>query len=640
MFAKFLTSGFVLFLIFSSFISYQNAEAQVFQDWVRTYNGPSNRTDEATSIASDKYGNVYVTGYSYGSGTDYDIVTIKYNSSGEEVWTNRFNGTDNMNDFGYSIAVDGSGNVYVAGYSVGISSSSDFVTIKFNSAGNIVWVRKYNGTGNHYDQAKSISVDNSGNVYVTGYSYGTGTYSDFVTIKYNSAGVSEWISIFNGADNRWDEPVALVIDDNGNVYVTGYSGSISTSTDYATIKYSSTGDEIWVKKYNGIGNSYDNANSIAIDGSGNVYVTGRSSTGGPYDYATIKYNSSGEELWIRTYNGPGNYDDEAFSIGVDNSGNVYVTGRSWNFSTFYDYATVKYNTDGTLEWERIYNGTINGTDEARSLAIDKYGNVYVTGNSNCDHYGTYGDYTTIKYNSLGIQEWIQIYNSPDNQTDKVNAIAVNSGNVCITGQSRNFGSSYDYTTIKYSQIQDPAEITALIVNTIDSMQTAGILSEGNANSLRTKLNDAIKKINEGQFNTAINNLNAFTNEVQALINSGRLTPLQGNALIDRANAIIEQLSGDRSPTLTEEPKEYKLHNNYPNPFNPVTSIRYDITETSDVKLVVYNTLGQEIDVLINKTQQAGSYIVEWHASNYPSGVYFYKLTAGKFTDIKKMVLLK
>jgi len=126
------------------------------------------------------------------------------------------------------------------------------------------------------------------------------------------------------------------------VYVTGYSHGGISSFDYVTIKYSTTGDTVWVRRYNGPGNDYDYAHALAVDGSGNVFVTGFSWSGTSYDYATIKYSPSGDTLWVRRYDGPGNGTDEANALAVDGSGNVYVTGYSAGSGTFEDYATIKY----------------------------------------------------------------------------------------------------------------------------------------------------------------------------------------------------------------------------------------------------------------------------------------------------------
>jgi uncharacterized delta-60 repeat protein len=439
---------FIILLFFSGSLF-----AQVTQDWAAIYNGPGNGADRANSIAVDGSGNVYVTGGSIGNGTSFDYVTIKYNSAGAEQWTARYNGPGNSDDWAYSIAVDGLGNVYVTGGSRGSGTFDDYATIKYNSAGVEQWVQRYNGTGNGNDAASSIAVDGSGNVYVTGQTVGSGTFDDYTTIKYNTDGVWQWGQIYNGTGNSSDVANSIAVDGSGNVYVTGRSTGDGTSSDYVTIKYNTDGAWQWGQLYNGLGNGYDEARSLAVDGSGNVYVTGGSmgSGTGTADYATIKYNSDGDGQWLQTYNGPGNSSDIAYSIAVDGSGNVYVTGRSWgNASTGEDYATLKYNSAGAEQWTTTYNGTGNGYDYAYSIAVDGSGNAYVTGRSLGN--GTGSDYATIKYNSSGIEEWTAIYNGPGNNYDWASSIAVDgSGKVYVTGQSTGSGPDEDYATIKYSQ---------------------------------------------------------------------------------------------------------------------------------------------------------------------------------------------
>src|SRR3972149_1953109 len=204
------------------------------------------------------------------------------------------------------------------------------------------WVRRYNGPGNGYDEAYAIAVDGSGSVYVTGRSVGSGTCYDYATIKYYPNGDTAWVRRYNGPANGADLAFTIAVDDSGCVYVTGWSSGSGNGYDYATIKYHSSGDTAWVRRYDGGENGPDYARAIAVDDSGNVYVTGWSWNGTSDDYATIKYYSTGDTAWGRRYNGPGNGFDEARAIAVDGSGSVYVTGLSSGSGASYEYATIKY----------------------------------------------------------------------------------------------------------------------------------------------------------------------------------------------------------------------------------------------------------------------------------------------------------
>ena len=143
------------------------------------------------------------------------------------------------------------------------------------------------------DVATAIAVDSSGNVCVTGTSVGSGTGFDYVTVKYNSAGQQQWLARYDGLANGDDQAFAIDVDVAGNVYVTGDSLGSATSYDYATVKYDASGTEEWVARYNGPGSPWDSAHAIAVDGSGNVYVTGTSFVSRTSSaYATIKYSQS------------------------------------------------------------------------------------------------------------------------------------------------------------------------------------------------------------------------------------------------------------------------------------------------------------------------------------------------------------
>ncbi len=440
-------------LIFFFFVSTVICNSQVSQQWVQRYNGPGNQTDQISDMVIDDSGNVYVTGLSSLSAANYDYATIKYNSAGVQQWLQRYNGAANGEDAGRSIAVDKSGNVYVTGSSTGSSSGLDFLTIKYSPSGIELWTQRFNGTSNGNDIAYSCAVDDSAYVYVAGGCLDSISGTNFTVIKYNSEGAQQWIKKYNGTGNSTDEAKGIFVDKQRNVYVTGNSIGTTSGDDYATIKYSQSGVELWAIRYNGTGNAADIPTGITVSNTGNVYITGRSiGSGSLEDYATIKYNSSGVEQWVQRYNGPGNSTDYCNAVKIDTLENVYVTGTSKGSGGTEDFATIKYNSDGTQQWLKRYEGVLY--DYSHSIDLDAYGNIYVTGESAPGGPSVNYNYYTIKYNNSGTQQWTISYNGTGNSNDLGVAIAVNRNGdaVYVSGISRGSNFYDDYTTIKYSSV--------------------------------------------------------------------------------------------------------------------------------------------------------------------------------------------
>ncbi len=426
-------------------------------EWLARYDGPSNYEDYPRAIAVDSSDNIYVTGYSVGSGTSFDYATVKYSpDSNEAVWVARYNGPGNGGDLPYAITVDRNDNIYVTGRSFGSGTNDDYATIKYSPDSNEpIWVARYNGPGNNNDRAYAIGVDSNENIYVTGRSYGFGTSYDYATIKY-SADSNEpvWVARYNGPGNNNDYARAIAIDSNDNIYVTGYSVGSGTSFDYTTIKYSADSNEaVWIARYNGPGSQNDSAYGIIVDSNDNIYVTGRSyGSGTDYDYATIKYSpDSNEPVWVARYNGPGNGYDWAYGIVVDGNDNVYVTGYSYVSSTNDDFVTIKYSSDSNeAVWVARYDGPDNRNDGGEAIGVDSRDNIYVTGLST--YSATLWDYATIKYSPDSNEPvWVARYDGPHNDDDNPAGLAIDSNdNIYVTGRSFRLGTMYDYATIRYS----------------------------------------------------------------------------------------------------------------------------------------------------------------------------------------------
>ncbi len=364
--------------------------------WVKKLVGPS--SDRPLAITCDN-NSVYVTGWTFNP--TRDIITIKYNgSTGDTSWVRRYNGSNNGGDYGIAITVDNSGNVYSAGRSDVSGQGQKFTILKYDASGNTPsgWPYVYiGGVSTTFDEAHAVKVDASGNVYVTGEGGAVPT-SDYLTIKINSAGVLQWARRYNGSANSNDVAVGLVLDNTAsNVYVGGYSTLSGTGQDYAVIEYNSNGDSVGFASYNYV-SSFEYMTAMTIDASNNVYVTGYSQGGATnYDYATIKYNSSLQQQWVARTTDAG--DDFPNSIVVGDTNSVYVAGTS-SGTNGTDYLTIKYRANGVESWRARENGSANGNDYCAGVAFVDADHVYVTGSVSANNPPVSTVMYTVRYSNI------------------------------------------------------------------------------------------------------------------------------------------------------------------------------------------------------------------------------------------------
>jgi hypothetical protein len=424
--------------------------AQVVEEWVARFNGFNGYGDRAYAIANDSSGYLYVTGSSWIDTLEGDCATVKYDSDGNEIWVAWYDGQLGFDyDYGIDITLDHVGNVYVTGESRDTGTGVDFFTVKYDSSGNEYWSARYNGLGDSTDVPSALAVDTVGNVYVTGYSWGhPDSFSDYdwAIVKYDSMGDEQWVSKYNGIGNYNDYPYDIEVDPEGNVYVTGSSADLSLSSDATTIKYDSSGFEVWsvVEDFR-----MDDGYSLVLDSSGNPYVAGSL---WPGDVGIIKYNKiDGTELKLFQYDD--NTIEDALYIVLDSWGNIIVAGGIYRALTNWDYITVKFDTSGNTVWAAEWNGT-GDDDFIRGLSVDPMGNVAVTGKATIFGNDFKDNYATVKYDSSGNEVWSAIYNGPADADDESNGIVMDaSGNVYVTGFSdAGPPTGYDYTTIKYSDL--------------------------------------------------------------------------------------------------------------------------------------------------------------------------------------------
>lgn len=425
------------------------ALAQPYLHWAKAIGDVD--SEEMRGVVTDASGNVYTIGYFYGTldfdpgpGTttltavgQSDIFLQKLDASGNLVWVKSMGGADY--DFGNAITIDATGNLYVTGafqttadFDPGAGTTNlvsagdyDVFVAKLDANGTLLWARGMGGA--NYSTASAIAVDASGNVYTTGPFWSSGDFDPGAgTVTLTSAGITDvflskldasgnyvWAKALGGTGQ--EESFSLALDASGNVYTTGFfNGTVDFdpgagtatrtavgSEDVFVSKLNAAGSYVWAKSFGGTIN--DRGQSIAVDGSGNVYTTGyfqgtadldpgagtaNFTSAGNTDLFTVKLDASGNYLWAHGL-GDTNY-DQGKAVKIDGSGNVYTTGvfsgsvdfnpgaGTFNLSSSSgtDMYIAKYSAAGNFLWA----GAIGGyNDMPSALVLDASGNVFVSG---------------------------------------------------------------------------------------------------------------------------------------------------------------------------------------------------------------------------------------------------------------------
>jgi len=430
------------------------ASAQT-QRWVYRYDGPGNSTDVAYSIVYGSDGNIYIAGGSDSSTIDFTVISL--DTSGSQRWLYRYDGPANNEDEARSIVYGSDGNLYAAGYSCSTNAYYDFTVISLDTSGSQRWLYRYNGPSDSTDIANAIVYGSDGNLYIAGYSCSTNTSRDFTVISVDTGGNQRWVYRYNGTANDEDVAYSIVYGGDGNIYAAGRTRDTTGVQDFAVISLDTAGNQRWIYKYNGPGNSYDCAFSITYGG-GNIYVAGYSqgiNTGD--DFTVISLDTAGNQRWVFRGNGPANGHDDAYSIVYGGDGNIYAAGRSCSTSTTdHDFTVISLTSDsGNLRWGYRYDRDEegNGSDTACAIIYGSDGNVYAVGRS--ESTGVQYDFTVVALDTAGNQLGIYLYNGPGNGNDAAHSIVYGGdGNLYTAGVSDS--ASYDFIVISLGTGQGQA----------------------------------------------------------------------------------------------------------------------------------------------------------------------------------------
>ena len=344
-----------------------------------TWGGSS--ADVGRGVAVDASGNAYVAGFTYsfgpGNTTRSSLSLLKYNRTGsllfQRIWSCSScssNGTE-FSD-GEGVAVDRSGSIYVIGRSSSYAGHLNVLLLKFDSNGNMLWQKTWGGTFDNF--GRGVAVDGSGNIYVTGDTDSFGFSRDVFLLKFNSTGSLLWQKTWGGTSYDLGEGVA--VDSLGNIYVTGTTWSFGAGgADILLLKFDTSGALVWQKTWGGAIDDF--GYDVAVDSSENIYVTGYTDSPATGNYALLlKFNSTASLLWQRTWGGS-NY-NSGYGVALDAAGNVYVTGVTASFGAGGDDVSLsKFDPSGALVWQKTWGGS--GADYGNAIAVDLWGNVLVTG---------------------------------------------------------------------------------------------------------------------------------------------------------------------------------------------------------------------------------------------------------------------
>jgi len=524
------------------------------------------------------------------------------------------------------------------------------------------WASQAGGSGN--DHSKGIALDENGNCYVVGYFDSTMTFDtysltssgdyDIFVAKMDANGNWLWAAKAGGSGSDYGYEIA--IDDNGNSYVTGwfegtatfgtYSLTSSGSTDIFVARIDADGNWLWATKTGG--SSHDYSFGIAVDDNSNCYVTG--SFYGPATFGSYTINSSGaRDIFVAKIDANSNWQwasqaggsgmDIGQAIAIDDNGNSYVTGSFYGTVTFGTYSltssggtdifVARLDADGNWLWATQAGGS--NLNISTEIAIDDNGNCYVVGYF--DSTVTFGTYSLTSSEAFDIfvakidanGNWLWAVKAGGNSDDMGIAIASDiNGNSYITGY---FASTVTFGT--YSLTSSGA--FDIFVAKIDANGNWLWATQAGGDNFDSGSAIAIND----------NGDNYMTGNFYSTATFGSYTLNSSGS----SDIFVTKLNSNTSIEDCTISTQYDL-SNYPNPFNPTTTISYNLTTESNIELSIYNIKGQKIKQLVKDQLSAGKHTVNWNGTdqkNQPvsSGIYLYKLNAdGRYTTTKKMILLK
>lgn len=608
-------------------------------------------TENAWAVATDASG-IYVSGYTNGllgqeSFGDYDGFIRKYDHSGNVLWTAQF-GTDKMDRPEDVLRVDETG-LYIVGYTQGsfpgytLSGTRDLFIAKFSLEGTMLWLTQEGTTG--ADNCSGIYVEGSG-IYVCGYENSSGKNHSFIS-HYTHTGTKVWSAQLVSSKDDLAQEISA---DESGLFVSGITNGAFPDHSFAgglydawAAKYDRDGNQLWLKQFGTSGADYGYGISASTSG---IYVcgttdgtfTGQTPNIGGEDIFIAKYNQNGVQLWIN-------------QIGSAKVGTTTPRDYAYTLALSSSFAYINGYTNGDIGPTRI-----GGSDAFLMKLRVNLPPVAICGDNQLkiitETVELDGSGSSDSDGDLITYEWSIVSSPPGSTAELSSTTAVNptyeadmAGTYVVELIVNDGTEDSDPCSVTIT-VQTPQEATQDLIADVQELVASKVLNQGQGNSLIVKLENAIKKMDQGNYKAAINMLYAFINQVTDFHNTGILTDEQANALIASAERIIDALKhfllkqGGVMATADLSTAESPRTWNYPNPFNAYTTIHYSLPADEFVTLKVYNSFGKEVIMLVSEFQSMGEHIVQLSSDDLSTGMYFYRLQAGDFSTTKKLVVLK
>lgn len=361
--------------------------------WERTWSllSGGSSTQIPAALAVDDSGMIYITGWVYAAatGTDTDLVVLKYRPNGNLAWAVTYNYA-NFGDAGTALVPDRMGGVYVAGRCRN-PFNSDILTIHFDSLGqNLWWHRKNSFNGN--DWATAIALSPAGWLYTAAVCWRTPSNShDYYLMKYDTALAAHtnpndspfvWIKVYSGSGaGGYDEPLAVLCDSAENIYLTGTSYEGVTNFDGTTVKYAANGTQLWVHKFDAGRLDEDRVYKLVAGPQGRVYCGGCTSDGNYYNFLFYPLDEVAGVPFVPWFVNRDHLtlDDTVTALAVDKAGYLFVAGAGVEGDRgTTDWLLFKYRPDGTNIWSTD-TGNFEAEDVPNAMVLDELGDAYVTG---------------------------------------------------------------------------------------------------------------------------------------------------------------------------------------------------------------------------------------------------------------------